>query len=201
MDQLEPSRRARPGPSRRLLWILAVLAFLSTGVAAYAWTQGREQATALPERVSLQDLSAADLGTNDPAPDFTVPTLDGVPFSLSNHQSTEATPVMLNLWASWCTPCRAEMPALEAASERHPGVKFVGVAVQDDNQAAEDFARELGVTYTIGLDERDVVNALYPTFGLPVTYVISSEGVILQSIFGELDEAQIDGVIATWFGG
>ena len=93
------------------------------------------------------------------------------------------------------------MPALDAAAARHPGVKFVGVAVQDDNVAAENFARELGVSYTIGLDERDEVNALYPTLGLPVTYVISPQGVILQTLFGEVDEAQIDSVIATWFGG
>ena len=130
-----------------------------------------------------------------------MPTLEGAPFSLAAHLNGEGTPVVLNLWASWCTPCRAEMPAIDAAAARHPGVKFVGVAVQDDNQAAEDFARELGVTYTIGLDERDEVNALYPTFGLPVTYVISAEGVILQPIFGELEEAQLDAVIATWFGG
>lgn len=201
MDPVEESQTVRAGPSRRLLWTLAFLAFVATGVAAYSWTQGREQATELPEPVSLQELGSADLGANDQAPDFTVPTLDGVPFSLSRHRSTEATPVLLNLWASWCTPCRAEMPALEEASARHPGVKFVGVAVQDDNQAAEEFARELGVTYTIGLDERDEVNALYPTFGLPVTYVISTEGVILHSIFGEVDAAQIDAIIATYFGG
>jgi len=201
MEPTQEQPAPRRGPSRLLIWTLGLLAFLSTGIAAYAWTQGQDEAPVVPEQINLQDLSTAELGANDPAPDFTVPTLDGVPFSLSRHRATEGTPVLLNLWASWCTPCRAEMPALDAAAARHPGVKIVGVAVQDDNQAAEDFARDLGVTYTIGLDERDEVNALYSTPGLPVTYVISPEGMILQSIFGEVDEAQIDAVIATWFGG
>ncbi|NND02339.1 MAG: redoxin domain-containing protein [Acidimicrobiia bacterium] len=201
MEPNEDPPASRRGPSRRLLWVLAVLAFLSTGIAAYAWTQGQEQVPEVPEQVSLQDLTTTELGANDVAPNFTVPTLDGTPFSLSRHMEAEGTPVLLNLWASWCTPCRAEMPALEAAAGRHPNVKVVGVAVQDDNVAAERFARELGVTYTIGLDERDEVNALYSTPGLPVTFVISPEGVILQTIFGELDEARIDATIATWFGG
>lgn len=187
-------------PASRLIWLLIVVAVVASGVAAYSWNQGTAQ-NELPQPVSLEDLAAADLGNSDPAPDFSVPTIDGSRFSLSDHLANSGDPVILNLWASWCAPCRAEMPALDAAASRYPGVKFVGVAVQDDLQAAEEFAAELGVSYTIGLDERDEVNALYPAFGLPVTFVISGDGVILQPLYGELDEAKIDAVIAQWFGG
>lgn len=193
-----------PAPTRSrarlLIWVLAALAFASTAVADFAWTRNQPEAH-FTERVTLEDLAAADLGANDPAPDFTVPTLDGGFFSLSAHLDKAGTPVVLNLWASWCLPCRQEMPALDAAARRYPQITFLGVAVQDDMAAAERFARELGVSYPIGLDERDEVNALYPTFGLPVTYLISAEGTILQPVYGELSPGQIDGLIATWFGG
>ena len=195
-DPDSPERR----PMSRLIWLLIGLAVVATGVAAYSWSQGVPQDD-LPKPVSLEDLASADLGESDPAPDFSVPTIDGSRFSLSEHLAESGDPVILNLWASWCAPCRAEMPALDAAAARHPAVKFVGVAVQDDLQAAEEFATELGVSYTIGLDQRDEVNALYPTFGLPVTYIISGSGVILEPLYGELDESRIDAVIAQWFGG
>jgi thiol-disulfide isomerase/thioredoxin len=200
MTELPETGSSEQRPASRLMWILLVVALVATGVAAYSWNQGAAQDD-LPQPVSLEDLASADLGHSDPAPDFSVPTMDGSRFSLSDHLANSGDPVILNLWASWCAPCRAEMPALDAAASRHPGVKFVGVAVQDDLQAAEEFAAGLGVSYTIGLDERDEVNALYPAFGLPVTYVISGNGFILQPLYGELDESKIDAVIAQWFGG
>jgi hypothetical protein len=93
------------------------------------------------------------------------------------------------------------MPAIDAAATRHPDVTFVGVAVQDDFQAAEQFAREIDVSYTIGFDESDEVNSSYPSAGLPVTFLIGSDGVVLQALYGQLDESRIDMSIATWFGG
>ena len=199
MDAPEPPSTRRP-PPRRLIWILLVLAAASSGAAAYAWSQDSAEPD-MPEAVTLDDLGAADLGALDIAPDFSVPTLDGAGFSLSRHQAEVGKPVLLNLWASWCLPCRAEMPAIDAAAVRYPDVEFVGVAVQDDLVAAEEFAIEIGVQYTIGFDERDEVNALYPTFGLPVSYLIDTNGTILQTLFGEINQNKIDALIATWFGG
>ena len=143
----------RNRPSPRLLWLLGVAALVATGIAAYSWNQSNEEPEP-PQPVSLEDLAAGDLDASDPAPDFSVPTLAGERFSLSEHLEETGRPVVLNLWASWCAPCRAEMPALDAAAARHPEVEFIGVAVQDDLQAAEEFATELGVAYTIGLDGR-----------------------------------------------
>lgn len=193
----EPARSVLP---KRLLWALGLVAFLASGVAALAWSQ-REAVVPLPQQVTLEELNIGNLGAADRAPDFTVPTIDGGRFSLYESFEETGKPVFLNFWASWCIPCRKEMPAIELASVRFPNVEFVGVAVQDDPAAAEAFARELGVTYIIGLDERDKLAGLYPTLGLPATYLISSEGVILQPLYGELDLKQLNALISTWFGG
>ncbi len=150
-----------------LIWILAFLAVLSTGVAGFAWVQGTTED--VPELDTGQDLILGDTRPAETAPGFRVPTLDGSSFSLADHLAEDGSPVFLNLWASWCSPCRAEMPAIDAAAARHPDVKFVGVAVQDDFQAAARFAEEIGVSYTIGFDENYEVDSSYPTFGLPAT--------------------------------
>ena len=193
-----PQPRPQKVPSRRLIGVLALLALLSTGLAAYAWSQGTVRD--VPRIETVPDLIRGGRRTADVAPRFTVPTLDGGSFSLADHLERDGSPVFLNLWASWCPPCRAEMPAIDAAATRHPDVKFVGVAVQDDFQAAARFAQEIGVSYAIGLDEYDEVDALYPSAGLPVTYLIGADGTVVRALFGQLDESQIDESIATAFG-
>lgn len=189
---------------RRRLARLAGLAVISVAVAIGAWTL-RSDDPGEPEVVDLTSAIADSTSSGNPhgtiAPVFSVPLIDGGSFDLASHLSDDGRPVFLNLWASWCGPCRKEMPAIEEASLRHPGIRFVGVAVQDDPVAAEDFAREIGVTYDVGVDERDRVDTLYPAFGLPVTYFISGDGIILNRIFGEIDGERIDAEIATWFGG
>ena len=187
----------RSGPGG-LIWILAFLAVLSTGVAAYAWVQGTTED--VPDLETVPNLILGETRPAETAPGFRVPTLDGTGFSLADHFAEDGSPVFLNLWASWCPPCRAEMPAIDAAADRHPDVKFVGVAVQDDFQAAAQFAEEIGVSYTIGFDENYEVNSLYPSAGLPVTFLIGTDGTVLQALYGQLDDSRIDKSLAAWFG-
>lgn len=197
MDPYAPPAPPNP-PSRRLIVILAILAVLSTGLAGYSWTQ--RDAPGSPPLETI-DIPGGVRPLANEAPVFSVPTLGGGRFSLSDHFAGSGEPVFLNLWASWCPPCRAEMPAIEAAAARHPDVKFVGVAVQDDFQAAARFATEIGVSYTIGLDEKDEVNALYPSAGLPVTFLIDADGNVVQALYGQLDDSRIDDSLATYLGG
>lgn len=143
-------------------------------------------------------------GTDPPskeiAPMFEVRTVDG-DFSLSEHLADDGRPVFLNLWASWCYPCRQEMPAIDAASKNHPEVAFIGVSVQDPSRDdALAFANEIGVTYPLGFDDDGSVDAAYAPLGLPASFIISSEGVILERIFGELTEAELDEKFTEHFG-
>jgi len=137
---------------------------------------------------------------DDPAPDFAVTTLDGNGFELSGHLSTDGRPVFLNLWASWCPPCKDEMPGIDAASRAHTDVKFVGVAIEDDPGDSAEFATSIGIGYTIGFDEEDAVGDGYNPLGLPASYIISSDGEILERIYGTVDETAIAEKIEGWFG-
>jgi thiol-disulfide isomerase/thioredoxin len=133
--------------------------------------------------------------TGDTAPDFSIELIGGGRFHLSEHLETDGRPVILNLWASWCGPCRAEMPDLSAAALAHPEVQFLGVAVEDDPIAAERFAEEIGVSYPLAIDNADRVARRYPSPGLPATYLISSEGRVIRIVYGQIREAQIEVLI------
>ncbi len=125
------------------------------------------------------------------APHFSVETGDGGTFSLDEHIANDGRPVFLNLWASWCFPCREEMPAIDAASRTHPDIAFIGVSVKDTRAEAIAFVQEIGVTYTIGFDEDNRVDDEYRPLGLPASYIISSDGAILERIFGEVTEESL----------
>lgn len=134
------------------------------------------------------------------APHFTVPTADGGEFSLAEHLASDGRPVFLNLWASWCFPCREEMPGIDRASHEFPEIVFIGVAVQDSRPDAEKFANEINVTYIIAFDDEDQVDDAYAPFGLPASYIISSDGVILERIFGKITEEDIAEKLREHFG-
>jgi len=149
--------------------------------------------------------SGTDVATSTPsqereiAPIFSVETSDGGDFSLAEHIASDGRPIFLNLWASWCFPCREEMPAIDQSSRAFPGVAFVGVSVQDSKTDAEDFAKEIGVTYLIGFDDENDVDDAYKPLGLPASYIISGDGVIVERIFGKVTEEDLAAKFAAHF--
>ena len=119
------------------------------------------------------------------APDFALETADGEVIRLSELRGR---PVVVNLWASWCTPCREEMPALERVYQAYQeqGVVILGVnsTVQDERQRAIDFAAEQGLTFPIVFDTDGEATRLYQVRALPTTYFIDAQGIIQEVVTG-----------------
>lgn len=133
-----------------------------------------------------------DLGLKS-APDFTVPLYSGGEgsFTLSEQKGH---PVVLNFWASWCPPCLAEFPALQAASDKYAGqgVIVFGAAVQDTEAEAKAFLQAQATTFKTGPDLAGKLVLDYAITGLPATYFITRDGHIYKKWVGQIDEERLD---------
>jgi thiol-disulfide isomerase/thioredoxin len=119
------------------------------------------------------------------APDFTLDTLDGKKVTLSELRGKI---VIINLWATWCPPCRAEMPALENAYKQYKESEVIILGLNVTNQDSEkdipSFVKEFGLTFPILLDRDGSVSALYQLRGLPTTYFVNRKGIIRTVVVG-----------------
>lgn len=138
------------------------------------------------------------------APQLEAKTLDGQPVSLA---SLNGSPVLLNVWATWCHPCRTEIPVLEALHREYDpkGVEVIGVSI-DDAGAGPDirrFAEEFGVTYAIWHDPDQRVMPSFNVIGVPTTFLIGRGGKVLWRKTGEVKAgdpalaAALDSALAT----
>jgi cytochrome c biogenesis protein CcmG/thiol:disulfide interchange protein DsbE len=123
------------------------------------------------------------------APDFAVPDLAGQAVRLSGLRGQV---VLVNLWTTWCPPCREEMPSMQKLYERLKDRGFVLLAVsQDENGKAvvEPFVRELGLTFPVLVDPEHQVGDRYEVWGYPESFLIDREGRIVERIIGPRDWA------------
>jgi len=133
-----------------------------------------------------------------PAPDLTGTTLDGQPFALSDHLGEV---VVLNVWASWCAPCRAEAEDMQAvaAETEDKGVQFVGLNTRDSQAAADAFVDRFGLTYPSVVDTDGSRQLLFhetlPPAAIPSTLVIDRQGRVAGRAIGEVDRSRLLGMI------
>lgn len=127
------------------------------------------------------------------APDFTAVTLEGEPVSLSDY---EGRVVMVNIWATWCAPCREEMPSMQRMYEELADTDFEILAVSVDSRIGEinltgqpggnlgAFAAEMGLTFPILHDPDAEIQRVYQTTGVPETFLVGRDGVIYKKVAG-----------------
>lgn len=121
------------------------------------------------------------------APQITGETLDGSVFDL---YALRGSPVIINFWATWCVPCRVEMPELQAlyTAERAAGVRVVGVNLDDDRAAVAAWVSEFDLTFDIVLNNGSGRASLdYRLRGQPTTVIVSADGIIRQIFHGAVD--------------
>ena len=158
----------------RLLICLFMLALLVSGCG------GEEKKAAPPLTVMTEGSTAKD---------FTLKVADGSTITLS---SFKGKPVVLNFWASWCPPCRAEMPVLKDAAGAYEGkVQFIGVNIQDGDGNFRRALSEFGLSYPNGRDEDLAISQAYGVMGLPKTIFINRKGVVSYVHAGKIDEATL----------
>jgi peroxiredoxin len=123
---------------------------------------------------------------SSPTPDFTLPDPAGKKVSLKGFRGKL---VMLNFWATWCVPCREEMPTMERLYQefKNKGFVIVAVNVKDKKTDALAFIKELKLTYPVVFDPEGEVGLLYGAWGLPATYLIGPKGEGLARMWGPAD--------------
>lgn len=123
-----------------------------------------------------------------PAPDFALQTLDGQTLQLSD---LEGQAVVLNFWASWCPPCRAEMPELEQAYQDNQsgGLVVLGVNQGEQQPVAADFVQQFGLTFPVVLDQDLFASRIYKVNSLPTTFFIDRNGIIRERVTGQMNTA------------
>ncbi len=128
---------------------------------------------------------ANSAGVGKPAPDFELTTLDGKTVKLSDYKGT---PVVLNFWASWCTPCRKEFPEFRTALADAKGKwALVGVNTQDNIESdGRSFAKEQQATWPNGFDADGAVALGYGVKELPQTFFIDKLGIVRAHLYGGL---------------
>ncbi len=125
------------------------------------------------------------------APDFAFVTDDGVEYRLSDLRGR---PVVLNFWATWCPPCRAEMPALDAAylEYKDEGLVILAVNQMDNREQVERFREAMGLHMPIVLDTQGAVGQAYWVRGLPTSFFVDAEGQVALRWTGMLTEKSLD---------
>lgn len=131
------------------------------------------------------------------APELSGTTLDGETWSLADERGSV---VVLNVWASWCAPCRAEAPMLAAlAKELEPEVAFVGLDTRDSDAAARAFVAKQGITYPNVIDTDGQLQLRFgdslPPQAIPSTIVIDAQGRVAGRILGKASESDLRGLI------
>jgi peroxiredoxin len=124
------------------------------------------------------------------APNFTLDLLDGSTLSLSDLRGQV---VVINFWATWCSPCEDELPDLQAVWDEYQSndVVFVGVAYEDTTAAVQEIASRFGITYPQGIDEEARISTAYGITGVPETFLLDAQGKVAFSHIGQVTAAEL----------
>ncbi len=176
------------------------LPVIAAGIALLALTAcgSKEPAAGSGFVAGDGSLVVIDQSQRQPAPDITGTTLDGKPFSLA---ALRGKITVLNVWASWCSPCRAEAPVLEKVWQEQQGkdVQFIGLDTRDSDTSALTFIKKFGITYPNVIDRDGALQLRFsgtlPPQAIPSTLVVDANGKVAARALGKVSESTLLGMI------
>lgn len=192
-----PARPGRAGPR----WWLLALAALVTGAVLGVVIARAARPAGPPNPAAAQVLPGGYFSRlhGPQAPSWQLPSLADPARTVTLSQF-RGRPLVINFWASWCPPCRKEMPALEREARLLAGqVGFVGLDTQDEGGAGLAFARRMGVTYPLATDNAQVYGS-YGVNGLPTTFFVAANGTIVGRQVGGMTQASLAALARQVFG-
>lgn len=182
--------------SRLLLaLVLGLVAFTAAGCVSGSKNFSSGQTPTGPQVPVSSGSSQVGVQIGNTAPDFSLKALDGSTLKLADLRGK---PVMVNFWATWCPPCKEEMPAMEAAYEkaRDQGIEFLGVDVKEDPSVVEKFVKEKGYSWTFLLDQDGTAGQRYQITGIPETFFIDRNGVLQARVIGPMSPTVLESRLA-----
>lgn len=193
------SRRVKPRTTRGRQTRLNPWFYASIGLAAMLILSGVIVLSVMKETPSsaqaVPDQFVTPPAQDTLAPDFDLRTVDGQTVRLSDYRGQV---VLLNTWATWCPPCRAEMPQLEAYYREHQGQGFVVLAVnsEESSETVAAFLRSQDFTFPVVLDPEGTVMNSYQVRGLPTSFFIDRKGVMRGMWTGQLTADQLQKIVS-----
>ena len=186
-----PARRALRAAG--VLAAVAFVALLAYGLTTKATDSTIDDALSRGQAVAAPGFSLATLADGrDPGPAWRKAAADGK----VGLDELRGTPLVVNFWASWCDPCRAEAKVLERAYKQQDGVLFLGLDAQDAREDARDFIAQFGLTFPHVRDAGNDTQRAWGVTGLPETYFIGADGRVVGHVIGTVDDEQLRNGIA-----
>lgn len=186
----------------RTRWIIAALAAVALALVSVPLVStrlaqrpdrraGEASATVDPAATAPDGLHACDTSARPATFDFTLNDMNGERIDLRQY---EGKPVLLNFWATWCGPCKFEIPAFVELQDKYrdEGFTVLGVSVDDPAPALQKFAAEYQMNYPVLMADNAIQEAYGPIFAIPVSFFIKKDGTICKKHFGPATKAQFE---------
>lgn len=176
---------------KRLLALVVMLILLAIFLVEFSlrtdYPIDKQEDVVIKEQNKQENVSL-EIGRK--APDFVLQDIYGKKITLSQFAGNK--PVILNFWATWCPPCKQEMPLLQKYYDKHKdGIEIIAVNMQEDPTLVKDWIKDFEITYTILLDPAEKVKQLYNIYAKPTTYFIDKKGIIRAKKLGQLSEDEL----------